>query len=131
MKRLLLAALVAGACGGEDGGGEPIAPKLSALQTKIFTPRCGVGSSCHAGDDPREGLSLVAPVRPRIVGQPSRQVPAKMLVVAGDPAASYLFEKVSSAKPAVGARMPYTADPLSAAELAALRTWIENGAVED
>ena len=54
--------------------------------------------------------------------------PAKMLVTPGDPAASYLFEKVSQAMPSSGTRMPFMNDPLNAAEIEAIRMWIAAGA---
>jgi hypothetical protein len=54
-----------------------------------------------------------------------------VLVVPGAPAESYLLEKLTSDAPASGARMPYTSSPLSEQKIAAIRSWIEQGAEED
>jgi mono/diheme cytochrome c family protein len=50
------------------------------------------------------------------------------LVVPGDPDASLLLDKLSAPTPRCGERMPLGMDPLSAAELAAIRSWIQAGA---
>lgn len=66
-----------------------------------------------------------------LVGQASEQVPGRALVAPGDADASYLFEKISSDVPAVGARMPLFDPRLSDAELEIVLAWIEGGAARD
>ena len=66
----------------------------------------------------------------KIVDQPSVGVPAKKLVVPGDPDASYLYEKLSKAAPELGDQMPPGA-PLEADRLEQIRAWIAAGAKDD
>lgn len=49
-------------------------------------------------------------------------------VVAGDPADSILFSKVSESTPRCGARMPLGRAPLSATDQETIRSWIAGGA---
>ena len=63
-----------------------------------------------------------------LVDAPSSQVD-DLLVVPGDPDASYLFEKVASEAPRVGDRMPI-GNALDALDVEAIRQWIAGGAPE-
>jgi hypothetical protein len=54
-----------------------------------------------------------------------------MLIAPSDPSGSYLLEKISNDRPAVGSRMPYTSPPLADYEITAVRQWIEGGAQDD
>ena len=49
----------------------------------------------------------------------------------GDPAGSYLYEKVSSESPAKGLRMPLILGPVPADDLEDFGAWIDSGAAED
>ena len=61
------------------------------------------------------------------MGVPSREVPGKNLVEPGDPAASFLFEKINCANPQVGNRMRPTGQ-MSLPRQALVRDWIAQGA---
>jgi hypothetical protein len=124
------AALVCAAGCGEGEASEPIAPMLSAIQAKIFTPNCASFSSCHGGAAPQEGMSLQAPAAGAIVGVASTEVPTLMRVAPGDPDASYLLEKLERAMPTVGVRMPPD-QPLAANKIEAIRLWIADGAQDN
>ena len=63
-----------------------------------------------------------------LVGHPSVQDASLTRVVAGDSSTSLLFQKVSSDSPPVGARMPLGGAPLSDADIALIRDWIDQGA---
>ncbi len=65
------------------------------------------------------------------VGQPSVQDASLTRVVAGDSSTSLLFQKVSSDSPPVGARMPLGGAPLSDADIALIRDWIDQGAANN
>lgn len=121
------AVVAASGCGDAGVAGPP--ERIAVLEADVFATSCAF-TSCHGTVTPRMGLSLVAPVHAAVVGQPSTEVPGRMRVVPGDPAASYLFEKISSDKPAVGARMP-PGQPLPAAVIQSVRRWIESGAAAD
>ncbi|HEY5961755.1 MAG TPA: c-type cytochrome domain-containing protein [Polyangiaceae bacterium] len=107
-----------------------IEPRLSVIETRIFHPSCTF-SSCHGSDSPKEGLNLASGTYAALVGQPSTEITSRILVVPGDPAQSYLLEKLTSDAPSSGSRMPYTASPLSADKITAIRSWIEQGANND
>jgi len=111
-------------CAGVDAANPPFA----AIQA-IFDANC---IECHTtGAD----LDLSAGHPPAdLVGQPA---PAKescggMLVVPGDPGASYLYQKLSSATPCAGQQMPIAqeifSNPLPDCLVALVRAWIAAGA---
>lgn len=120
------------ACGGEDeppAKSSTLEPQLQAIEQKVFAQSCTF-SSCHGTDSPKQGLSLVAPTHGALVGKPSNQVSGRVLVVPFDPDQSYLYEKLTKDQPTAGVRMPFGSEPLSGEQLAAIRLWIENGALE-
>ena len=138
---LTLALLAACAGNGEglDANGQPLVPgggtppPLSAdfesIQENIFTPICSV---CHAGSSAPEGLRLdAADSYNLLVGVPSTEVPSLLRVKPGDPANSYIIQKLQG-NAAVGARMPFgcpaTQPCLSASTIAFVQQWITNGA---
>ena len=53
-----------------------------------------------------------------------------ILVVPGHPESSLLLDKLSES-PSCGSRMPLGGDPLSAAQLETVRSWIAAGALDD
>ena len=111
--------------GGPDGlvDGGPVGSDgtLCAVQA-VFDVSC-VG--CHDGSgafpDLREGATAM------LVGLPSELHPERMLVVAGDPDASFLFTKISGVVAGDGELMPI-GDPLETAAIATVRAWIAGGA---
>jgi len=138
---LTLALLSACAGNGEgfDANGQPLVPGGSAppplsadfesIQENIFTPICSV---CHAGASAPEGLRLdAADSYNLLVGVPSTEVPSLLRVKPGDPANSYIIQKLQGTA-AVGARMPFgcpsTQPCLSASTIAFIQQWITNGA---
>ena len=126
---LLVAGLAAGdGCGGGEAP-EPIPPQLSAIETEIFAHNCTF-SSCHGGASPQKGMSLVSPTYAALSGVASTEVPAMMRIAPGDPAGSYLLQKISSATPLDGVRMPPD-QPLPAYKIDAIRLWITAGAPND
>ena len=129
MKRPLLAvtsALVFVACG------PPPAPKFSELQTKVFAPSCNF-STCHvAAGGGAGGLKLEATVSyQQLVNSPATGTAGRTRVVPGDLKLSYLIEKLTSATPAAGVRMPQGGDPLEAERLDLIKAWIVAGAKND
>ena len=121
-------------CGGDkaDPPADPaFEPKLSLIEMKIFGPSCGLSATCHGGDTPQKELLLTPPVASRILDRMSKEVPERKLIVPGDPDASYLYEKIASARPAFGTRMPDQNPPLAPGFVAAVREWIRAGAKND
>jgi hypothetical protein len=131
---LLLLAACAGNGKGLDDNGNPIGsngstPPLSAdfdsIQANIFTPICSV---CHVGGGAPEGLRLdAADSYNLLVGVPSTEVPSLLRVKPGDPANSYIIQKLEGLA-AVGGRMPLGGPYLSTDTIAFVQQWIANGA---
>ena len=139
---LALAACVATLAGcagngmGLDQGGRPLPPggtaggaltaNFDSIQQHVFTPICTV---CHAGASAPQGLRLDATNSyALLVGVPSTEAPSLLRVKPGDPANSYIIQKLEG-HAAVGAQMPFGGPPLPAATIAVLRQWISDGAL--
>jgi hypothetical protein len=106
----------------------------------IFTSRCGL-PGCHAYT-PDIDFTLVLDLRPStayadVVNVPSKQCAGEARVTPGAPDLSYLLRKVEgqqqdSSGCGDGARMPPPPfPPLGSAQIAALRSWILDGALDN
>lgn len=134
-----LALLLAGCATPEDTGdtaGE-LAPTLSNVQARVFTPSCAF-STCHLQGDGGANLLLSdGQAWAELVGVPAEGDAASgappegaLRVVAGDAANSYLVAKLRGADGIVGDRMPDPAG-LDAERLALVEAWIDAGALDD
>jgi hypothetical protein len=100
--------------------GQPVA---FATIEAMFVGACG---GCHP---PAQGMMMQpGKVYASIVNVPAVEDKALMRVKPGDSASSYLYLKISQAKPPTGARMPRGQPPLSADEIATVKAWIDQGA---
>ncbi|MSR58889.1 MAG: DUF1553 domain-containing protein [Planctomycetaceae bacterium] len=81
----------------------------------IFERNC---VSCHQGDKPKGGLSLVTANQALAGGE------SGVLIEPGRPGDSLLIEQIEGDKPA----MPKAGKPLAAQQVADIRLWIEQGA---
>ncbi|MCM2310348.1 MAG: hypothetical protein NDI84_03000 [Steroidobacteraceae bacterium] len=135
----LVAMLLGSACDGSgeglDANGRPLgeggAPQgeltadFASIQAHVFTPVC---TQCHAGAAAPMGLRLdAANSYGSLVGVASGQVPGMLRVRPGDPAGSYLVQKLEG-RAAVGARMPFGLPALPDATIRVIRQWISDGA---
>jgi len=130
----LLIAACAGNGEGLDDNGRPLAPgsgtvpmsaDFESIQANIFTPICSV---CHVGGGAPEGLRLdAANSYNLLVGVPSTEVPSLLRVKPGDPADSYIIQKLQG-HAAVGAQMPLGGPYLSSDTIGFIQQWIMNGA---
>jgi uncharacterized protein (TIGR03118 family) len=106
----------------------PAATTLATLQTSIFTPIC---STCHTG----VGASLSGSMNltsattsfAALVGVTSSEVASLKRVTAGDPANSYIIQKLEGTQ-TVGSRMPLGGPFLSQAQIDTVKSWIQAGA---
>lgn len=80
------------------------------------------GHAVEAGLDLSEGMSHAS-----LVNAPSIQT-ALDLVAPGDAESSYLIHKIEGRPGIVGDLMPPSGDPLTEAEIGAIRDWIAAGA---
>jgi len=153
---------VLAACGGGNtntntdaaGGDAPVSAacqeattyqNLANIESKIFKTSC-IFSGCHNGTntdagriDLREGMGFT-----HLVGFDSKLEPTRKLVVAGDPAASYLMVMIGAIDPG-SANPPASAPPTSVGlmpqntggtllcpqKLDAINRWIMAGAAND
>jgi mono/diheme cytochrome c family protein len=108
--------------GPETGPPAAADPALEAAVRKIFDDAC---TMCHsAGGDPSDPGALDLESSPTtLVGRKSAVVD-KLLVVAGDPDASYLIDKIYGTAAMKGDLMPQGMDPLSKDQLETVRKWI-------
>ncbi len=74
-------------------------------------------------------MNLVDDPYVALVGVASRQKPGAILVVPGNPDASYLIHKLEGRSDIVQLRMPRNGPPyLTPGQITVIRRWIENGA---
>jgi uncharacterized protein (TIGR03118 family) len=109
--------------------------KLSDLQTKIFTPIC---SGCHNGTVATSGalpasqnLTTAANSFANLVNVASHEQPSLMRVKPGDPANSYLIQKLEGAASIGGARMPFGGPYLDQVTIDQIKSWIAAGALNN
>jgi hypothetical protein len=131
-------ALFGGSCGddgsasqGEESGASGAmgtAPSFTEVNERVFVSGC-VFKACHGAKGPQAGLDLETDPYAAIVDIVAQNANTK-LVAAGDPNASYLYEKIARAMPAVGERMP-PKSPLSDERIELVRAWIAAGAKKD
>ncbi|GAB4260431.1 c-type cytochrome domain-containing protein [Deferrisoma sp.] len=99
---------------------------FGALVEEVLAPHCA-RPGCHTGDRPAGGLHLGDDrAYDDLVNAPAHRRPDRKRVVPGDPAASYLLDRITEG----GDRplMPLGADPLSDAEIRRIEEWIREGA---
>lgn len=114
-------------------------PTFASVQSQIFNSTDAAGRqacvTCHTdqGRTPSAGLNLrEGAAYGAIVGVVARNKAGAVLVVPGDPDASYLVQKLEGAPGIVGERMPRTGGPyLTSGQLLVLRRWIQQGARND
>src|SRR5258708_3400167 len=127
------AILVGTGCGGLGGGVESNTSPLvcqpastTAMQSTVFAPSCGA-AGCHGAQVPALGLDLVSPnLEDRIINAGANGCGDKVLVVAGDPARSYLLQKLTDVTPPCGDRMPLGSTHMSTAQIDCLTQWVAN-----
>jgi hypothetical protein len=94
----------------------------------VFVKAC---SECHGGDNPKKGLDLSkGNGYAHLVDIKSQEVPAMILVKAGEPAASYLWLKLTHTA-TEGRGMPrtlFSSKKLPKADLDLVQNWIVQGA---
>lgn len=124
----LVLGLYDGATGTDDLSAIAETPNVDFLTQiqPIFTSSC---VACHndiatnsGGLDLQEGSSFQ-----ELFNRESVEAPGVRLVAPGNPARSYLMEKISSALPQIGTRMR-PGDPMPPAQQALIRDWISQSA---
>jgi hypothetical protein len=134
-----------GASAGATGGGTPT---YTRVWTEVLEAKGCAGEFCHGSGQGGLSMDSKADAYLNLVGVaaagPACSASGKMRVVAGNPEASLLFEKISSnPMPSCGDRMPIgarlepdclTPDPsvcTTQAEIQLVRDWIMAGALDN
>jgi hypothetical protein len=110
-------------------------PLLSDIQVRVFEPSCAL-SGCHNTVSKKgnlileDGLSLAEILN--VTASNSRAASdGKLLVVPGDSANSFFFQKLFQPGPGEGGEMPLGSRVISDAAIEAIRLWIDNGALDN
>jgi len=145
----LAVAAVAGLAGAATGCDEKLdtitgpspdlTPTLSSIQKEIFETTDANGRqacvACHTnvGRTPAGGLNLVAGSSyAALVNAASLGKPGEVLVVPGNPDASYLVKKLEGDSGITGKRMPRNGPPyLTSGQVLVIRRWVQAGAKND
>lgn len=116
---------------GELGFAAQIQPIFDTYCTGCHTPG-GLGYIDTGGNESNGLVLSIGNSYRALVGQPTFQRPStepKFRVVPGDPDASYIMQKILSAAPKEGVRMPTKGPPwVSKYEVELIRAWIKVGA---
>jgi uncharacterized protein (TIGR03118 family) len=111
------------------------AATLTQIQGTVFTPIC---SGCHNGSNPPSGalpgsqdLSTAAKSFASLVNVASHELPALLRVKPGDPAGSYIIQKLEGAAGISGQRMPLGGPFLDQATIDQIKSWIAAGAANN
>lgn len=116
-----------------------LTPTFASIQRDIFQASDSSGrpscTSCHnpnGGAFRAVGLDLSTEgTHASLVGVASRQKPGVLRVAPGDPANSYLIQKIEAQADIVGVRMPQRGPFLTDGQIAIIERWIELGAKND
>ena len=142
LRSTLVLMLALSACGGEDtppiDARPPVQvdPNFTSIQQMIFTPRCAT-TACHGPSMPASSMSLVAgSAYSEIVGvlpiTSSARTAGKKLVDPGNPNNSFLIDKLEGNLGAGdGNLMPQNGSRLYPVEIAPIRQWIMDGALQN
>jgi hypothetical protein len=111
----------------------------------IFMANCSTTATCHGSPTGIEvflagGAANAASIRKGIVGVKAAELSSMPYVTAGDPTKSYLMLKLEGQEhqydgqctdSSCGAQMPLEGAPLDATTQATIRSWIEQGALDN
>ncbi|MPY90183.1 MAG: hypothetical protein GEU99_19945 [Luteitalea sp.] len=113
-------------------------PTFSNIRENIFETTDSAGRTacvaCHTsqGRPPAGGLDLSSDPYGALVNRPSRQQEAAVQVIPGDPAGSYLIQKLQGTEDIAGFRMPRNGPPyLTEGQVLVIERWIQLGARND
>ena len=87
----------------------------------LFQQRCAFGG-CHAGANAQAGLNLLAPSYDALRNH------FPQLIVVGEPDNSILVQRLEGT---LQPQMPYMRQPLTSNQLTGIRTWINEGALNN
>jgi hypothetical protein len=111
-----------------DVDSTPAPGSLDDLHERVIAKRCsGQPGLCHNGQF-EPNLSTPGLTYAYLVNRPAIEKPALLRVKPGDPSRSLFIDKIRN-RNNVATQMPLGAEPLEEADIAALETWITEGAL--
>lgn len=109
--------------------GDPVS--FAATIGPLLVAEC-TAPGCHSGAMPKAGLDLRATAAyDDLVGVAASQCGDRLRVAPGDATNSYLMNKLRGVDLCSGTQMPKAGQALAESELAAIESWICNGAQDD
>lgn len=109
--------------------GEPVS--FAATIGPLLVAEC-TAPGCHSGAVPKAGLDLrAAAAYDDLVGVAASQCGDRLRVAPGDATNSYLMDKLRGVDLCSGTQMPKAGQSLAESDLAAIESWICNGAQDD
>jgi len=107
-----------------------LVPRLSSIQSNIFTPKCTV---CHGGSNPAAGMSLEDGQAFAQLVSTKRSFDPEIRVVAGSADDSFIIDKLENNNlgGSRGDRMPLGGPYLALDQIQVIRDWIDAGAQND
>jgi hypothetical protein len=104
---------------------------FAATVGPLLVAEC-TGPGCHSGAMPKAGLDLrAAAAYDDLVGIAASQCGDRLRVTPGDASNSYLMNKLRGVDLCSGTQMPKAGQSLSEPDLAAIESWICNGAPDN
>jgi hypothetical protein len=121
---LCFVALVFAACGDDE-----LPATRANVQSKVLNVSCNNFTTCHnSGASPAGQLDLSDPIVVAELMRPSIADPNRMILVPGNPEASFLIDKLRNRNvPAPGTSMP-PGQPLDEERLSLVERWVAAGA---
>lgn len=127
-----------GACGNVCGGGQTCTSgacqctsttvSFSKDVQPIFSASCAL-RGCHGATSPKEGLDLSSGAAySNLVNVAAHECSNRLRVKPGDPAASYVMNKLMGVSLCSGSQMPKAGSSLPKAEINSIGAWICSGA---
>ncbi len=121
---------VSGQPGNAGAANEVSAPTLTDLADEIFETTCAI-SGYHVGSTARGGVNLLGNSHESLVGSPAEGAPALIRIVASDPDAFYIIEKLSSETPTAAGQRPPAVPRFTGEQLDPIPAWIAASAKKD
>lgn len=137
-KSVLFAALLLGLSACQPNAEElqlQVDPLLSDIQFRVLTPSCAL-SGCHNAVSRKGNLVLedgqsLAEILNITAANSKAAANGKLLVVPGDSANSFFFQKLFQPESGEGGEMPLGSRVISDAAIEAIRLWIDDGALDN
>jgi mono/diheme cytochrome c family protein len=96
------------------------AKEIPANVIEVFKKHC---ASCHTGQRPPKGLSLIPAKVASAINAPSTEMPELKIIDTSNPESSYLLKKIQGGGDIKGAKMP-RGRHLADADAEILKAWI-------